>query len=175
MSVPTAVTEYAFSGSLCRIRAFETADGFQYCLTVFSLSDYKHLHFPHEEYKWLISKLSVHFFTETVACKPNVDKLTDALSIKMSLFYDDFKINFEEHCLTIGKVTAFGLVNSTPFAGDDIFSVNKSGIACDYKWDVCTCNACPALIRLLELEADVLMKFPQRKVKNVILFQEDKQ
>lgn len=57
MELSTAINECAFSGSLCRIQKFETVDGMRYCLTIFSLSDYKHLHFPHDEYKWLIDKL----------------------------------------------------------------------------------------------------------------------
>lgn len=58
---PTVKAEYAFSGSLCRICEFKTADCVRYCITIFSLSNYKYLHFPHEEYKLLI-KNCMHSF-----------------------------------------------------------------------------------------------------------------
>lgn len=58
-SIPSEVHEYAFSGSLCRVHHFETVDGMRFCLTIFSLSDYKHLHFPYDEYKLLVIRLNV--------------------------------------------------------------------------------------------------------------------
>lgn len=135
ISTPTTTTEYAFSGSLCRIREFQTMDGSHYCLTVFSLSVYKHLHFPHDEYKWLISKLYALLFPSAIkphACNSN------ALTIKQQPFDGDFRIKFESDSLTSGPVTAFGLVKTVPFADVDVFSVSKNQIACDSKWDICT-------------------------------------
>lgn len=102
MSAPTTTTEYAFSGSLCRIREFQSLDGTHYCLTVFSLSDYKHLHFPHDEYKWIITKL--YAFLSTPAMQSHVAD-SDVLTIKQHPFDGDFKINFGNESLKIGPVT----------------------------------------------------------------------
>lgn len=158
MSIPTTITEYAFSGSLCRIHEFETQDGSRYCLTIFSLSDYKHLHFPHEEYEWLISKLHGHLSTQADA-----QKLNDiVLSIKLLLpFDDDFKVKFVRQSLTVGPVTAFGLVKTSP-------SVKKNQqFTCESKLDICTCRTCPVFSRLIEFEARAQRLF-HRKPENVI-------
>lgn len=135
ISIPTLVAEYAFSGSLCRIHEFETEDGTRYCLTVFSLPDYRHLHFPHDEYKWMITKL--YALLSTQAILPIASK-SETLSIEQLPSDGDFKIIFGNHCLTIGSVTAFGLVNTTPFADVDVFSINNTSFTCDSKWDICT-------------------------------------
>lgn len=169
MDTPSSISEYAFSGSLCRIHQFKTADGMRYCLTVFSLSDYKHLHFPHEEYKWIICKL--YALLSTPAILPSAKYSESVLTIKQLPFVDNFKIIFGTHCLTIGPVTAFGLVNSTPFADIDVFSVGKKHFTCDPKWDICTCKTCPVFKRLIDFEATALMRFLQRRPENVILFQ----
>lgn len=150
MSIPTTTTVYAFSGSLCRIHKFETADGLRYCLTIFSLSDYKHLHFPHDEFKLLIIKLYALLSTQSIfpiASKSNV------LNIKQLSFDGDFKIQFGRHNLSIGPVTAFGLAKTALFADVDVFSVNKNQLTCDSKWDICTYEKCPVFNRLIEYEA----------------------
>lgn len=170
MSIPTTINVYAFSGGLCRIHAFETGDGSRYCLTIFSLSDYKHLHFPHDEYKWLIRKLYAHLSTQAIfptASNSDARKLND-VSIKLLPFDDDFKIKFGRHNLTIGPVTAFGLVKTSPFADIDVFSVNKKNhITCDPKLDICICKTCPVFSRLIEYEARGQRLF-HRKPENVI-------
>lgn len=166
-SEPNAITEYAFSGSLCRIREFETADGLRYCLTIFSLSDYKHLHFPHNEYNCLIKKLYALQSTQSIL--PSASKLNVCMVVKLIPFDCDFKIKFGNHNLTIGPVTAIGLVRTAPFDDVDVFSVNKKPFTCDSKWDICTCNSCPVFKRLIEFEACVLRRFSHRRPKNVIL------
>lgn len=168
MSVPTTTTEYAFSGSLCRIREFQTLDGSQFCLTVFSLSDYKHLHFPNDEYKWLIGKL--YALLSTPAIKPHTSN-SDVLAIKQHAFDGDYKIKFGNESLTLGPVTAFGLVKTIPFADIDVFSINKNQTVCDSKWDICTCKTCPVFERLIEFESTAATRFPERRPKSVILFQ----
>lgn len=172
MSTPTATTEYAFSGSLCRICEFETADGLRYCLTIFSLDDYKHLHFPHDEYKCLMSKLYALLSTQTIiASASNSDVLKsnfNALSINQLPFDDDFKIKFGGVCLNIGPVTAFGLVNTSPYESVDVFSLAKKHFVCDPKWDICTCAMCPVFKRLIDYEAAARMIFPDRNPQNVI-------
>lgn len=174
MSKPTSVAEYAFSGSLCRVRKFQTVDGMRYCLTVFSLSDYKQLHFPHEEYKWLISKLYAFISTQAILKTVNnsdVQKLSESvLTVNQIPFDDDFKIKFGNKHLTIGPVTAFGLVNTTPFTDIDVFSTNNNNFTCDSKWDICTCKTCPVFKRLIDFEATALIKFSQCKPVNAILF-----
>lgn len=163
MNTPTAIIENVFSGSLCRIRKFETLNGLRYCLTVFSLSDYKHLHFPHDEYEMLIAKLHACLSTHTIlpiACNSNV------LSIKQEPFDGDFKINFGEHRMTIGSLTAYGLVKTAFFS--DVSYANKKQFTCDSKWDICICKTCPAFSRLIDFESTALKLFARRKLKNLI-------
>lgn len=165
MNTPTTTKEYAFSGSLCRVHQFETADGLRYCLTTFNLYDYKHLHFPHNEYKYIISKLHALLST-TTASNSNVEKLNvnvNALSIKQLPFDDDFKIKFGGECLNIGPLTAFGLINTSPFENVD----NINHFVCDSKWDICTCAECPVFKRLVDYEA-----VATGKLENVILYHE---
>lgn len=144
MSTPTAITEYAFSGSLCRIRKFETVDGSRCCITIFSLSNYKHLHFPHDEYMWLIIKLNELYSTQTRL--PTASN-SDVLTVRQLPFDGDFKIKFGIRSLIIGPVTAFGIVNTTPFT-----NVDKNQFICEAKWDICTCKTCPAFKRLIDFE-----------------------
>lgn len=162
-------SEYAFSGSLCHIREFETVDRVCFCLTIFSISDYKHLHFPHEEYKLLIKKLYVLLSPQSIspACFTVGDS---SLSVKQLPFNGDFKIKFGIHALTIGPVTAFGLVKTAPFTFVDVFSINKNKFVCDSKWDICTCKNCPVFNRLVDVEAATQKIFPHRKPESVILF-----
>lgn len=168
MSAPTEIKEYAFSGSLCRISKFETLDGERYCLRIFSLSDYKHLHFPHDVYKWIINKL--YAFQCMYAIMPTVYS-SDVLPIQLTPFDEDFKIQIGFQSIKIGPVTAIGLVKTTPFTDVDVFSVNEKQFTCDSKWDICTCRTCPAFKRLIEYEATALERFSQRKPENVILFE----
>lgn len=169
-TTPSTTKEYAFSGSLCRIREFETADGLCYCLTTFSLADYKHLHFPHDEYKCLIRKLYALLSTQAllpIASNSDAPKLC----IKQRLPLDDgFKIKFGGGCLNIGPVTAFGLVNTSPFESVDVFfSVNKNNFACDPKRDVCICATCPVFKRLIDFEAAAALKiFSEQNPQNVV-------
>lgn len=145
-------TKYAFSGSLCRIREFQTFDGSRYCLTVFSLANYKHLHFPHDEYHKLISEL--YALLSTRAILPNVQKSKiNALSIKPILFDTAFKIVFGGNYLIIEQVTAFGLVNTSPFDKIDVFSINENHLTCDPELDICTCQTCPVFKRLVDFQA----------------------
>lgn len=167
LTTQSAISEYAFGGSLCRIREFETADGLRYCLTVFSLSDYKHLHFPHDEYKCMISKLNDLRSTQTrLANTSNSDMVTiEELPFK-------FKIKFGNHSLKIGPFTAFGLLKTAPFTEIDTFPVDpEDPFTCDLRLDICTCKTCPVFKRLIDFEASALERFPQRKVENVILSQ----
>lgn len=169
----TTISEYAFSGSLCRIREFETEDGARYCLTIFSLSDYKHLHFPHDDYKLLIIKLNVLLSPHAVVpivSDSGMSILNECkLSIRQFPFDTDFKIKFGIHRLSIGPVTAFGLVKTSPFTDVDGFSVNKNHFTCDFLSDICICKSCPVFIRLIEYEANA---FLQRRPDNVIFFQD---
>lgn len=172
MSTPTAIAEYVFSGSLCRIRKFEKIDETCYCLTIFNLSDYKHLHFPHYEYELLSRKLSGCITTQTVlyrANNPDMQKINDdVLSIKLQPFDGDFKIKFVNQSLTIGPVTAYGIVNTHPFAGADVFSVDKIRFTCDSKWDICICGTCPIFRRMCDFEASAREIFSQRKPENIV-------
>lgn len=168
MSAPTITNEYAFCGSFCRIRKFQTVDGSHYCLTVFSLSNYKHLHFPHDEYKWLIYKLYALLSPSTI--KPHTIN-SEELAVEQQPFDGDIKIKFGSRKLTIGPVTALGLVKTMPFADIDVFSINKDRITCDSKWDICTCETCPVFSRLLDFEESAREKFPLRQTENIILFQ----
>lgn len=175
MSTPTAIKEFAFSGSLCRVSEFETEDEVRYCLTIFSISDYKHLHFPHDEYKWLICKLyalqSPHTISPTLdsSMQKSVDS---ALAVEQLPFNCELKIKFgTQRNLSVGAVTAFGLVKTAPFTDIDIFSINKNPFECDPKWDICTCKVCPVFNRLRLFEASVLERFARHGLENVILFQ----
>lgn len=165
----TVKSEYAFSGSLCRIREFETVGSARFCLTIFSISDYRHLHFPHEEYKQLIKKLYAHLSPQTISPTCFMSGRS-ALTVKQLPFNGDYKIKFGKHSLTIGPVTAFGLVKTSPFTFVDVFSINKNQFACDSKWDICTCKTCPVFSRLIDFEADARKIFPHRKPESVILF-----
>lgn len=161
--------EYAFSGSLCRIREFKTVNDVRYCITIFSLSDCKYLHFPHEEYKLLIKKLYTHLSPQSISSTSSTTFLS-SLSVKQLPFNGEFKIKFCEHNLTIGPVTAFGLVKTSPFAFVDIFSINRNRFTCDPKWDICTCKMCPVFSRLIDFEKSAREIFPQRKPESVICF-----
>lgn len=167
MSIPTSFSEFAFSGSLCRIREFETVDGLRYCLSIFSLNDYKHLHFPHSEYKWFISKLNALISTQSklpLTSESGVQNSdVSTLNISQLPFDGDFKIKFGKYCLTIGPVTSFGLVKTSPFADVNVFSENKIHFACDSKWDICTCKSCPVFNRLIEYESTALLKISHHK------------
>lgn len=177
MSIPSAITEYAFSGSLCRVRKFETSDGLaRYCLTIFSLSDCKHLHFPHEEYKSLTRKLYALLSTQAImptANKSDEQKFNEStLTIRQKVLAPEghLKIKFGRYSLSIGPVTAIGLVKTTPFTNIDVFSINKEPFTCDSKWNICTCQACPVFKRLIDFEINALDLFSHRKVENVIFF-----
>ena len=170
MKTPTTVKEYTFSGSLCRIREFETADGLRYCITIFSLSDYRQLHFPHDEYKYLICKL---YALQCMRTMLPVQQLNACmLQIKQPSSFN-FQIKFGVHKLTIGSVSALGIVKTSPFADIDVFSVNNDDqFTCDSKWDICTCGTCLVFKRLIEFEATATIQFsPQRRPENFILFQ----
>lgn len=168
-SNPVVETECAFSGSLCRIREFETVDETRYCLTIFSLSNYEHLHFPHEEYQCLIKKLNAHLSPNTIW--PNVDTVNDhEPHVSQLPFEDDLKIKFGVHNLAVGPVTTLGLVKTAPFTYTDAFSINESRFKCDPKWDICTCGMCPVFNRLIDYESKALKLFARRKASNVILF-----
>lgn len=164
---PVKITEFAFSGSLCRICEFKTVDGLRYCLKIFSLSNYKHLHFPHFEYKWIIGKLHALQSTQTIF--PTAYNSDGVLTIKQQQqpFINDFKIKFGTHCLTIGPVTAFGLVKTAPFTD---FSNIGANFTCDPKWDICACKRCSVFKRLIEYESSALKEFQHRRPENVILF-----
>lgn len=178
-NAPTKISEYAFGGSLCRIQEFETLDGLRYCLTIFSLGDYKHLHFPHEEYKLLCAKLNTLHSTRSIiscASKSNDSAAAAAsVSVKQTPFDNIFKIKFGGELLNVGPMTAFGLLKTAPFSDDivDVFSSDdRKSFTCDAKWDICICKTCPVFQRLLEFETTVLTKFAHRKIEDVILFQE---
>lgn len=168
--MPTAISEYAFSGSLCRISEFETLNGLRYCLTIFSLGDYKHLHFPHDEYKCIISKLQA-LQSPQAMLQTAINSDENAPSIMQRPFDCDFKIKFGIHSLNIGPVTAFGLVKTAPFTDVDGFSVDMNQFSCDSKWDICTCKTCPVFKLLIDCEAAAVKETPQRRPENLILFQ----
>lgn len=174
ISEPKTITEHVFSGSLCRTREFETSDGKRYCLIVFSLSDYKHLHFPHDEFKYLVDKLYALQSIQSISpskSSSDVQKSDDILlSIKQQPFVDNFKIKFGIHSLTIGSITAFGLVKTTPFDDVHVFAVNKNNFKCDPKWDICICKNCPVFKQLIDFEATAKVKFSQKRPQDVILF-----
>lgn len=156
MSAPCAITEYAFSGSLCRIREFETSDGLRYCLTVFNLSNFDYLHFPHDEYRCLINQLHAHQSTQAIllsAINSDVHKLNDCmLSVKHTPFVDDFKIKLGVHDLKVGIVTVFGLLKTAPFA-IDVSVTNHKQFTCDREWDICACKSCPIFKHLIDCES----------------------
>lgn len=164
------ITEHVFSGSICRTCKFETEDGVRYCLTIFSVSDYKHLHFPHYEYNWLIFKL--YSLQSPHAIFPNVQKVIDnALSVEQLPFSSDLKIQFGKwRNLTVGRVTAFGLVKTTPFTDIDVFSINKKPFTCDPNLDICICKTCPIFKRLIGWESSVLKGFARHRLEYVNLF-----
>lgn len=178
VSIPSVTSEYAFSGSLCRICEFETIDGSRYCVTIFSLSDYKHLHFPHDEYKMLIRKLCALLSTQAIAAHDNStgQKSDDSrLTIEQLPFNGDFKIRFGILTMTIGSVTAFGLLKTTPFIfendnNNNNVSANEKHFMCDPKWDICTCKSCPVFSRLIDFEAAAREHFPNYETKNIIFW-----
>lgn len=177
LRVPSTIAEYAFSGSLCCIRKFEIADGLRYCLTIFSLCDYKHLHFPHDEYKLLIAKLNALLSTRaimpTTAQVNNSNDQKSFLSIRQMMLAPDenLKIKFGRYSLSVGPVTAIGLVKTTPFNDLDVFSANKKcQFTCDSKWDICTCKTCAVFTRLIDYEKSARRLLAHRKSKNVIYF-----
>lgn len=177
MSAPSVIYEYAFSGSLCRICEFQTENRIRYCLTVFNLSNYNHLHFPHYEYKYLIGKLNAYLSTQArlyTACDSDDQKLNGSvLTIKQIPFSGDIKIKFGGHRLEIGPVTVNGLVKFTPFTFADVFSANENHFTCDSRWDICICKTCSVFNRLIEFEAVAITRFPHRKPVNVILFEHE--
>lgn len=166
MNIPTTITEYAFSGSLCRIRKFDTIDGSRYCLTIFSLYDYKQLHLPHDEYKYILAKLYALQSTSSIVQNSVCNLNENMPSVKQLPFDEALKIKFGKYSMTIGPVTASGLVMTMPFDDIDVFSITKSdNFTCDSKWDICACKMCPAFLRLLDFEAAAAVRKPQ----NVLL------
>lgn len=174
VSAPTAIIQYVFSGSLCRIRKFETFDGLRHCITIFSLSDYKRLHFPHNEYKHIISKLYTLLSTQTILpSNINTSNSSVQFNIRQPPFDGDFKMKFGGQCFTIGPVTAFGILNTTPFTDFDVSSVNKNHLTCDSKWDICVCETCPVFTRMCDFEASAREIFPHRKTVNIVFSNPD--
>lgn len=174
MCAPTAIAEYVFSGSLCRIRKFETYDGLRYCITIFSVSDHKHLHFAYEEYKLLISKLYMLLTTQTTLPPTKTTNNTNAqINITQLPFDGEVKITFEKNCLTIGPVTAFGLLSTMPFTDFDVSSDSKKHLTCDSKWDICICKTCQVFKRMCDFEARACELFPHRKTENIVLTNQD--
>lgn len=94
------------------------------------------------------------------------------LTIKQLPFDGDFKIKFGSDSLIIEPVTAYGLMKTNPFADIDVFSVNKNPIVCDFKWDICVCKACPVFKRLIEFESNAVIRYPECRLENVIMFQQ---
>lgn len=171
---PTSITEYAFSGSLCYIREFQTDKGSRYCLSIFSLSNYKHLHFPHEEYKYIVNKLNTFLSIPAIFPTTNisVENLMSIVQLPSDEPFDDnIKIKFgAQHRLTIGPITAIGLVKTSPFTDVNVFSENENRFTCTAAVDICTCKLCPVFKRLTDFETSALMKYPHRKPETVILF-----
>lgn len=166
--MPYVETEYVFSGSLCRVREFTTDDGKRFCITIFSLYDYKYLHFPHEEYKYIARRLYALQVDRAIAHRV-YDSLNEKnLRITHSPIGGEVEIKLGTMCLTIGPVTAFGIVKTMPFTDIDVFSVNKTSFTCDSKLDICTCKSCPAFKRLRDFESAALEQFGPRKLENVI-------
>lgn len=153
MSAPTAMREFAFSGSINRVREYKTEmDGSRYCITVFSLHDYKYLHFPHEEYMELISKLYAATSPQTLAIN-TIPKKT-SLIINQIPFTENFELRFGCYKLQIGPVTAFGIIRTAPF-GDYCIQGNdysSRSLTCMPKYDICVCGSCTVLKRLTDFE-----------------------
>lgn len=183
MNASTTITEYAFGGSLCRIRKFETIDGLRHCITIFSLSDYKNLHFPHDEYKHVINKLYTLLSTQTIFPHATINTINSSVQFAIRQaqaqpqpqppFVGDFKITFGDQWLTIDPITAYGLLNTTPFTDFEVSSVNKTHLTCDSKWDICICEACPVFRRMCDFEASARRIFPHRKTVNVVFSTQD--
>lgn len=173
-TAPIAITEYAFSGSLCYIREFQTDEGLRYCLTVFSLSNYKHLHFPHDEYEYVVNKLNAFLSTKAIFPTANnsVENVMSIVRLPSDEPFDaDIKIKFgNQQRLTVGPITAIGLVKTSPFVDVNFSSENKNRFTCAAFADICTCKLCPAYKRLTDFETSALLKYPHRKPENVILF-----
>lgn len=155
---PTAVHEYAFSGSLNRVREFETLDGSRYCLTVFSLADYKHLHFPHEEYKELACKLHRAVSQQTSAVtKPEISSSSSPSQIAANQIpcSEDFELKFQSYRMRVGPITAFGIVKTAPFERYNTVDANKhSSMLSSWmsKYDICICGSCEVFKRLIDFE-----------------------
>lgn len=159
----TVKREYVFCGSLCRIREFETLDGLRHCITIFSLSDYKQLHFPYDEYKIIISKLNALLSTEEKAIFNNAND--SALSIRQQPFNGKFKIQFGVYTMTIGPVTAFGLLKTSPFINENVsVSANETQLTCNPMWDICACKSCPIFKRLVVFKKTALIRFLKRRM-----------
>lgn len=166
VSKPNAISEYAFSGSLCRIREFETLDGPRYCMTIFSLSDYKHLHFPHDEYEILIRKLSVLLSTHEIAISadsPWQNSNDSRLTITQHPINGCFKIKFGFYNMLITPVTAIGLLKTAPFTN---VNEDEKQLKCDPKLDICACKSCLVFKRLIDFEAAA--KKTNCKLENII-------
>lgn len=170
------LSECAFGGSLCYVRQFETSDGLRFCLTIFSLYDYNHLHFPHDEYKLLIGYLYALQSTQTISSSSNngldVQKFKEHfLNIKRYSMNGDFKIKFGVNSLNIGPITAFGLVKTAPFSEVDVFfSNNAQHFTCVPECEICICKKCPVFKRVVEFEAE----FRYCRPENVIFFNNEK-
>lgn len=165
------LTECAFGGSLCYIHQFETTDGLRFCLTIFSIYDYTHLHFPHDEFKLLIGYLYALQSTRTISPSENgldVQKFKDhLLTIRQYSLDGAYKIKFGINNLTIGPITAFGLVKTAPFSEVDVFYSNNNHLTCIPDSEICVCKDCPVFKRLADSEA----QFLQYRPENVIFFQ----
>lgn len=135
----------------------------RYCLTIFNISDSKHLHFPHDEYKLLCRKLYALQSTRTI-----FPSGSDLVRVKEQLH--GFKIKFGSYTMRIGPVTAIGLVNTTPFTDVDVFSSIKPDFTCIPELDLCVCKSCPVFKRLYDLEAVVLNVPEPPRLKNVLMF-----
>lgn len=169
---PTILSECAFSGSLSLVRQYETSDGLRFCLTIFNLYDYNHLHFPHDEYKLLIGYLYALQSTQTISPSKNgLDVQTfkeHFLKIKRCSMNGSFKIKFGKYSLTFGPITAFGLVKTSPFSEVDVFFTNNAQhFTCIPECDICVCKKCPIFKRVVEFEAE----FRHCRPENVNFFQ----
>lgn len=149
--------EYAFSGSLCRIRQFETMNGMRYCITIFSLCDYKQVHFTHYEYKYLIQKLYAQLNTRSI--HPAANDYENAIDVIYSPTNNKFKINLGAFNVIISPVTAFGLVMTMPFNDVNVFSDNTGLSTCHSNIDICSCRTCPLFKRLIDFEAAAIDRF----------------
>lgn len=165
MRKPTAINVYAFGGSLCRVREFKTDDGSRFCLTIFSLSSYNYLHFPHDVYEMLIRRLHMHIYKRAIDI-PTTSK-SNLLNIKELTAAGNFEIKFAGYCMSVGVLTAIGLENTSPFSNAAFYTDGKP-FSCERKWDICTCQKCPVFIRLLDFEMSARELLAQRKAVNVI-------